>query len=195
MAAVPDPRFRADPRPHAAAARRRRTEPLGSRRGCGAPGSSITGSDEAPREGADRRAAPDSWARICVDRFLAEGAEVLVLDNFVTGARENVAHLAGNPRFRLIEQDVVRAGHGDGTSWTGCCTSPRRPVRWTTSGCRSRRCWSARSAPFGCSTWPRRMARGSCSRPRRRCTAIPQEHPAAGDLLGQCESDRAPERL
>jgi dTDP-glucose 4,6-dehydratase len=42
-----------------------------------------------------------------VDRFLAEGADVLVLDNFVTGARENVAHLEGNPRFRLIEQDVV----------------------------------------------------------------------------------------
>jgi len=42
-----------------------------------------------------------------VDRFLADGAEVVALDNFVTGSRDNLAHLAGNPRFRLIEQDVI----------------------------------------------------------------------------------------
>ncbi|HKP28916.1 MAG TPA: NAD-dependent epimerase/dehydratase family protein, partial [Gemmatimonadales bacterium] len=41
------------------------------------------------------------------DRFLELGAEVIVLDNFVTGARENLAHLSENPRFRLIEQDVL----------------------------------------------------------------------------------------
>jgi dTDP-glucose 4,6-dehydratase len=41
------------------------------------------------------------------DRFLAEGADVLALDNFVTGSRANLAHLADNPRFRLIEQDVI----------------------------------------------------------------------------------------
>ena len=42
------------------------------------------------------------------DRFLALGADVIVLDNFATGARENLAHLAGNPRFRLMEQDVIQ---------------------------------------------------------------------------------------
>ena len=42
------------------------------------------------------------------DRLLADGAEVLVLDNFVTGSRENLTHLAGNSRFRLIEQDVLQ---------------------------------------------------------------------------------------
>ena len=42
------------------------------------------------------------------DRYLGLGAEVIVLDNFVTGARENLAHLSGNPRFRLIEQDVLQ---------------------------------------------------------------------------------------
>jgi dTDP-glucose 4,6-dehydratase len=41
-----------------------------------------------------------------VDRFLRDGADVVALDNFVTGSRNNLAHLAGNPRFRLIEQDV-----------------------------------------------------------------------------------------
>jgi len=40
------------------------------------------------------------------DRLLAEGHEVIGLDNFITGSRENVAHLAGNPRFQLLEHDV-----------------------------------------------------------------------------------------
>jgi dTDP-glucose 4,6-dehydratase len=40
------------------------------------------------------------------DRLLAEGHEVIGLDNFVTGSKENIAHLQGNPRFQLIEHDV-----------------------------------------------------------------------------------------
>ena len=41
-----------------------------------------------------------------VDRFLAEGCEVVGVDNFVTGTRENLAHLEREPRFHLIEQDI-----------------------------------------------------------------------------------------
>jgi dTDP-glucose 4,6-dehydratase len=41
------------------------------------------------------------------DALIARGAEVVVVDNFVTGAKENVAHLADNPRFTLIEADVT----------------------------------------------------------------------------------------
>lgn len=40
-------------------------------------------------------------------RLLGEGHEVVCLDNFLTGAKENVAHLDGHPRFTLIEVDVV----------------------------------------------------------------------------------------
>jgi dTDP-glucose 4,6-dehydratase len=42
------------------------------------------------------------------DRLLAEGHEVVGLDNFITGSKENIAHLASNPRFRLIEHDVSK---------------------------------------------------------------------------------------
>ncbi|MGD0174267.1 MAG: GDP-mannose 4,6-dehydratase, partial [Anaerolineales bacterium] len=42
------------------------------------------------------------------DRLLVEGHEVIGLDNFITGSRENIAHLASNPRFRLIEHDVSK---------------------------------------------------------------------------------------
>lgn len=41
-----------------------------------------------------------------VDRFLAEGCEVVGVDNFVTGSRPNLEHLDREPRFDLIEHDI-----------------------------------------------------------------------------------------
>jgi len=41
------------------------------------------------------------------ERLLAGGDEVLVIDNFSTGRRENVEHLLGNPRFRLVYGDIL----------------------------------------------------------------------------------------
>jgi dTDP-glucose 4,6-dehydratase len=40
------------------------------------------------------------------DRFLAEGHEVIALDNLITGNTDNIAHLAGNKNFRFIHHDV-----------------------------------------------------------------------------------------
>jgi dTDP-glucose 4,6-dehydratase len=40
------------------------------------------------------------------DRLLAEGHEVVGMDNFITGNQENLAHLAGNERFTFIRADV-----------------------------------------------------------------------------------------
>ena len=39
-------------------------------------------------------------------RLLNEGHEVIGMDNFVTGNAENLAHLAGSPRFLFIRHDV-----------------------------------------------------------------------------------------
>ena len=41
------------------------------------------------------------------DRLIAEGNEVLCLDNFFTGTKENIAHLLGNRKFELIRHDVT----------------------------------------------------------------------------------------
>jgi dTDP-glucose 4,6-dehydratase len=41
-----------------------------------------------------------------VDALLARGCEVVAVDNFVTGSKDNVAHLADEPRFTLVEADV-----------------------------------------------------------------------------------------
>lgn len=40
------------------------------------------------------------------DRLIGEGHEVIGLDNFITGNEQNLAHLAGNPRFSFIRHDV-----------------------------------------------------------------------------------------
>ncbi|MGW4947791.1 NAD-dependent epimerase/dehydratase family protein [Actinoplanes sp. NPDC004185] len=42
-----------------------------------------------------------------VDALLDRGCTVVAIDNFVTGAKENVAHRAGEPRFTLIEADLT----------------------------------------------------------------------------------------
>ncbi|HXZ44967.1 MAG TPA: UDP-glucuronic acid decarboxylase family protein [archaeon] len=41
------------------------------------------------------------------DRLLREGHEVLCVDNLITGAMDNVAHLFGNEAFRFIKHDVT----------------------------------------------------------------------------------------
>jgi len=40
-------------------------------------------------------------------RLLADGHEVVGLDNFHSGSQDNVARLSSNPRFRFIRHDVV----------------------------------------------------------------------------------------
>jgi dTDP-glucose 4,6-dehydratase len=42
------------------------------------------------------------------DRLLAEGWEVLALDNLITGSESNFAHLKGNTKFRFEHKDVNR---------------------------------------------------------------------------------------
>ena len=42
------------------------------------------------------------------ERFLLDGHEVIGLDNFVTGSRENASLLESHPGFRLIEHDISK---------------------------------------------------------------------------------------
>ena len=41
------------------------------------------------------------------ERMLSQGAEVICLDKFFTGARRNVEHFLDNKRFELIRHDVT----------------------------------------------------------------------------------------
>jgi dTDP-glucose 4,6-dehydratase len=48
------------------------------------------------------------------DRFLAEGHDVVGLDNFITGHADNIAHLMGNDRFRFMRHDISTYTYVDG---------------------------------------------------------------------------------
>lgn len=71
------------------------------------------------------------------ERLLAAGADVLSVDNYVTGRRTNVAHLLGNPRFEAMRHDVCFPLHVevDGIFNLACPASPvhyqRDPVQTT----------------------------------------------------------------
>ncbi|MEO6807712.1 MAG: NAD-dependent epimerase/dehydratase family protein, partial [Isosphaeraceae bacterium] len=48
------------------------------------------------------------------ERFLADGHEVLCVDNLLTGHRRNIAPLLDNPRFRFIEHNISEPLRIDG---------------------------------------------------------------------------------
>jgi dTDP-glucose 4,6-dehydratase len=48
------------------------------------------------------------------ERFLADGAEVLCVDNLLTGNADNVAGLFGNPNFTFLKQDITNYIHVKG---------------------------------------------------------------------------------
>jgi UDP-glucuronate decarboxylase len=41
------------------------------------------------------------------DRLLSAGAEVICVDNFFTGSKDNVSHLLSNPAFEIVRHDIV----------------------------------------------------------------------------------------
>jgi UDP-glucuronate decarboxylase len=41
------------------------------------------------------------------DRLIAEGHDVICLDNFFTGSKRNIEHLIGHPRFEFLRHDVT----------------------------------------------------------------------------------------
>ena len=49
------------------------------------------------------------------DRFLADGHEVIGVDNFLTGSPDNIAHLTGNDRFHFIRHNISEYTYVAGT--------------------------------------------------------------------------------
>lgn len=41
------------------------------------------------------------------ERLVASGVNVLCVDNYFTGTKENISHLIGNPRFEMMRHDVT----------------------------------------------------------------------------------------
>lgn len=60
------------------------------------------------------------------ERLLADGREVLCVDNFYTGTRTNIAHLLGNSHFELLRHDITFPLYveADGIYNLACPASP-----------------------------------------------------------------------
>jgi UDP-glucuronate decarboxylase len=60
------------------------------------------------------------------DRLLADGHEVICLDNLATGSKRNIAHLSEHPGFRFVEQNVQQpfTGEVDRVYNLACPASP-----------------------------------------------------------------------
>ncbi len=64
-----------------------------------------------------------------VDLLLARGHRVTVIDNLITGSTDNIQHLAGNPDFRFIKQDVTEYLYLDGpVDFLWHFASPASPI-------------------------------------------------------------------
>ena len=64
-------------------------------------------------------------------RFIAEGHHVVVVDNLMTGSRENVAPLLDNPRFEFVERDATFPFEIDGAvDWVMHFACPASPPKY-----------------------------------------------------------------
>jgi dTDP-glucose 4,6-dehydratase len=66
--------------------------------------------------------------------FLDRGDDVVVIDNFATGRRSNIAHLADHERFSLIEHDITSPLPGFGATFDSILdlASPASPADFAT---------------------------------------------------------------
>jgi dTDP-glucose 4,6-dehydratase len=63
------------------------------------------------------------------DRLIADGYEVVAMDNFITGDASNLAHLFGHERFSFVKYDVTNYLHVDGNlDYVFHFASPASPI-------------------------------------------------------------------
>ncbi len=68
------------------------------------------------------------------DALLAEGWNVVVVDNLLTGRRANLAHLSQEPRFEFVEKDICEPFDVGKVDYVFHFASPASPVDYHTHG-------------------------------------------------------------
>ena len=68
------------------------------------------------------------------DALLAEGWNVVVVDNLLTGRRANLAHLGHEPRFEFVEKDICEPFDVGKVEYVFHFASPASPVDYHTHG-------------------------------------------------------------
>jgi dTDP-glucose 4,6-dehydratase len=68
------------------------------------------------------------------DALLAEGWDVVVVDNLLTGRRANFAHLINQPRFEFVEKDICQPFDVGKVDYVFHFASPASPVDYSNHG-------------------------------------------------------------
>src|ERR1035441_9667076 len=68
------------------------------------------------------------------DALLAQGHSILGIDNLCTGNLANLAHLAGEPRFTFLNQDITLPFYPGPVHYIFNCASPASPFDYDRLG-------------------------------------------------------------
>src|SRR5262249_23662024 len=68
------------------------------------------------------------------DALLAEGHQIIAVDNLITGSVRNLAHLRNEPRFELLQQDVSQAFDAGYVDYIFHFASPASPIDYMEHG-------------------------------------------------------------
>ncbi len=116
------------------------------------------------------------------DRLLGEGDTVIGVDNLSTGAPENLAHLAGHPRFQFEERNICASFDPGPVDYVFNMASPASPPEYLRLGIETLRVGSVgveNTLEIAC-----RYGAGYLHASTSECYGDPLEHPQAESYWG-----------
>jgi len=116
------------------------------------------------------------------DALLAEGHTVVAVDNLLTGSRENVAHLAREPRFELVEQDISSPFDCGKVDYVFNFASPASPVDYHAHGIETLKVGSY--GTVHCLELAKKYGARFLMASTSECYGDPQEHPQTEEYWG-----------
>ncbi len=116
------------------------------------------------------------------DALLAEGREVLGVDNLSTGSMANLRHLASEPRFRFEERDICVPFDLGPVDYVFNLASPASPVDYMRLGIETLRVGSA--GTFNTLEIARRYDAGYLHASTSECYGDPEVHPQVESYWG-----------
>jgi dTDP-glucose 4,6-dehydratase len=116
------------------------------------------------------------------DRLLVEGHQVVGVDNLSTGARQNLAHLAHEPRFEFVEHDICKPFDPGQVDYVFNFASPASPPEYLRLGIETLRVGSAGAENM--LEIAQRYGAGFLHASTSECYGDPLEHPQTESYWG-----------
>ncbi len=116
------------------------------------------------------------------DALLGEGHFVVCADNLLTGRRENLAHLAPEPRFEFLQQDVCRSFDPGKVDYVFHFASPASPVDYLKHGIETLQAGSA--GTLNCLEIAKKFNAKFLLASTSECYGDPLEHPQKESYWG-----------